>query len=297
MIPSFTPLRSLLWLALALAAASCGERGEQGAVVILDHAYTAEIVATQDNGFASPDGLNWHRGMLYVADEGGSAVRRWTPGRRPETLADKSAGIASPEDLVIDARGSIFFTDDTAGGLWRIDRGGQAARIVGPESGLVSTEGIALAPDGSVLVGEATGRVFRVDPQGGVSEFLGTAAAIRKPESIVFDERGNLYIADNRDDTLSLVTPAGSIFRLIEGRSGFSPETLAYADGALFITDSHHGNLYRYTRRTGLETIAVFMGDFNNVNGVTIDDAGAIYVSIQADLANRRGYLVKLTPR
>lgn len=297
MIPSFKPLRSLIWLALATVTASCGNGGEQGAVVILGNAYTAEIVATQDDGFSSPDGLNWHRGMLYVADEGGSAVRRWTPGDRPETLADDSAGIASPEDLVIDADGAIFFTDDTAGGLWRINRSGQVARIAGPEAGLVSTEGIALAPDGSVLVGEQSGRVFRVDGQGGVSVFLGAAAGIRKPESMVFDEQGNLYIADNRDDTLSLVTPAGSIFRLIEGRSSFSPETLAFADGTLFITDSHNGDLYRYTRRTGLQTIAVFMGDFNNINGVTIDDAGAIYVSVQADLANRRGYLVKLTPR
>ena len=51
----------------------------------------------------------WSR---HVADEGGSAIRAWRPGTRPAILADARAGLASPEDLVRDAAGNIYFTDD-----------------------------------------------------------------------------------------------------------------------------------------------------------------------------------------
>jgi hypothetical protein len=52
----------------------------------------------------------------------------------------------------------------------------------------------------------------------------------------------------------------------------------------------------RFTREDGLETIAVFGGKLSYVSGVTTDDRGAIYVSIQSDLKRAIGYIVKLEP-
>ena len=172
---------------------------------------------------------------------------------------------------------------------------GEPKQLVGKDKGLVSTEGIVLTPAGNLLVGDGEAhKVFTVTPDGEVSEFLGANAGISKAESMVFDEKGDLFIADNEDNVLYLMTPDKRLHRLIEHRDGFSPETLWYSRGVLYITDSKDGKLFKYTPEDGLSVIAVFGGQLHAVNGITTDDDGAIYVSIQTDLKKKIGYLVKI---
>lgn len=288
-------MRGFLPLLLAIAAAACGPLDQEAMVLTVEPGWTAELVASEEDGFGSPDGLLWAEGTLYVADEGGSAVRAWSPGAPPATLADAKAGLASPEDLVRDAAGNIYFTDDSRGGLWRTDRLGRTTALVEPRRGLPSTEGLGLSPAGDLLVGDAPGhRVLQVAPDGRVSVLIGPEAGIAKPESFAFDDRGNLYIADNRDKILYLRTTDGRVHRVIANRSGFSPESLLFAAGALFITDSDDGKLLRYTPDDGLSVIALFGGSFANVQGIAADDGGNLYLSVQSDLKGRKGYILKL---
>jgi sugar lactone lactonase YvrE len=280
---------------LAAALVGCAPLDREAMLLTVEPGWTAEVAASDDDGFASPDGLLWADGRLYVADEGGSAVRSWRPGDRPTTLADAKAGLASPEDLVRDAAGNVYFTDDTRGGLWRTDPQGRTTAVVEPGRGLPSTEGLGLSPAGDLVVGDAPGRrVLKVSPDGRVSTLIGPEKRIAKPESFAFDGAGNLYIADNRDNVLYLLRTDGSLHRVIADRSGFSPESLRFAGGALLITDSDHGKLFRYTPDDGLNVIAVFGGAFANVQGIAADDNGGLYVSVQSDLKGRKGYILKL---
>lgn len=287
--------RRLMALAGTLALGACDLTSREGVVLVADQSYRATILGTQEDGFTVPDGILWKDGRLYIADEGGSAVRIWSGPGKVRTLADSRSGISSPEDLVVDGAGNIFFTDDDVGGVWKIDSAGGASPLAGKEQGLPSTEGIALAPSGAILVGDAHGRrVMSVTPGGKVSVFLGPEHGITKPESMVFDDQGRLFIADNQDDILYLLTAEGTLHRPIEGRKGFSPETIWYARGVLYITDSKHGKLFRYTAEDGLRTIAAFGGNLTKVSGVTTDDGGRIYVSVQSDLKGKRGYILRL---
>lgn len=289
-------MRRLTLFALALALAGCGKLDQEAMVLTVEPGWTAEVAASEKDGFASPDGLLWENGTLYVADEGGSAVRAWRPGARPATLADSRAGIASPEDLVRDAAGNIYFTDDTRGGLWRTDRLGLTTALVAPGRGLASTEGLGLAPDGDLIVGDAPGhRVLKVRPDGSVSVLIGPERKIDKPESFAFDDDGNLYIADNRDHVLYLLRTDGRLHRVVADRSGFSPESLRFAGGTLFITDSDNGKLFRYTPDDGLNVVAVFGGSLANIQGIAADEGGALYLSVQSDLKGRKGYILKLS--
>ncbi len=286
-------MRTALPLLLAVALAACAPLDQQAMLVALEPGWKAELVADERTGFGSPDGLLWADGALYVADEGGSALRSWRPGGRPATLADSSAGLASPEDVVRDSAGNLYFTDDTRGGLWRTDRSGRTVAMVEPRRGLPSTEGLGLSPTGDLVVGDAPGhRVLKVAPDGRMSQL---AAGIAKPESFAFDEDGNLYIADNRDNVLYRLTTNGVLQRLIADRGDFSPESLHFAGGALFITDSDHGKLFRYTPADGLQAIALFGGTFANIQGIAADESGALYVSVQSDLKARKGYILKLS--
>ncbi len=282
-------------LLLALALGACGRLDQEAMVLTVEPGWTAEVAASDRDGFGSPDGLLWADGMLYVADEGGSAVRAWRPGTRPATLADARAGLASPEDLVRDSAGNTYFTDDTRGGLWRTDRLGRTAAVVAPRQGLPSTEGLGLSPAGDLIVGDSAGhRVLKVAPDGKMSVLIGPDKGIAKPESFAFDDRGNLYIADNRDKILYLLTVDGRLHRAIADRSGFSPESLSFAGGALFITDSDNGKLFRYTPDDGLNVVALFGGKLANIQGIAADESGALYLSVQSDLAGRKGYILKL---
>jgi sugar lactone lactonase YvrE len=289
-------MRAPLSLLLALALGACGPLDQEAMVLTVEPGWTAAVVASEKDGFGSPDGLLWAGGTLYVADEGGSAVRAWRPGARPTTLADSKAGLASPEDLVRDAAGNTYFTDDTRGGLWRTDMHGRTAALVAPGRGLPSTEGLGLSPAGDLVVGDAPGhRVLKVRPDGTLSVLVGPEKNIAKPESFAFDDNGNLYIADNRDNILYRLTPDGRLHRAIADRPGFSPESLRFAGGTLFITDSDDGKLFRYTPEDGLSVVALFGGSLANIQGIAADEKGDLYLSVQSDLKGRRGYILKLS--
>lgn len=290
-------MKRLALLLSSLLASACGS-SPQAYMFVLDDQYGAELIGRSEDGFTAPDGLRWHEGGLIMADEGGSAVRYWRPGTAPQTLADARAGLESPEDVVRDEAGNLYFTDDDAGGVRRVDPQGRVSWLARPDQGLPSTEGLAVAPSGMILAGDQQGRrVMAIAPDGGVTVLIGPEAGIAKPESMAFDEAGNLFIADNKDDVLYLVTPDGRLHRPIAGREGFSPESIVYAQGQLFITDSRNGALYRYSLADGLRPIAIFGGDLANIQGVAADPEGNLYVSVQADLGAGRGYVLRLARR
>jgi sugar lactone lactonase YvrE len=269
---------------------------KEGLVLMTDPSYKASVVATNKAGIGSPDGLVFRDGKFYLADEGSVALEVWSKTEGLKRLADSSLGFMSPEDLVVDAEGNILFTDDDAGGLWEINAEGKTRLVAGKDKGLISTEGIALAPDGSILVGDGEQHVvFRVTRDGKVSEFLGKTAGITKPESMVFDDKGNLYIADNVDEVLYLVDPNRQLHRVIDRRDSFSPETIFFSKGSLYITDSSNGRLYVYTPNEELKTIAAFAGQLKNVQGVTVDDQGNIYLSVQSDLKRKVGEIIEIS--
>lgn len=287
-------------LALALGAlfllTSCNALGKDGLVLMTDDSYKATVFATTKVGFGSPDGILWKRGKLYLADEGSGALEVWDQNGAVKKLLDVQFGARSPEDLVIDAQGNVFFSDDDAGGVWEVDATGKPRLLAGKDKGLTSTEGIALAPDGSILVGDTDQHeVFKVTSDGAVSVFLGKDAGITKPESMTFDGKGNLYIADNESNVLYMLDTEHKLHRVVDRSDQFSPETIFYANGSLYITDSHAGKLYLYTPNEELKTIAAFGGQLRNVQGVTVDERGDIYVSIQSDLKHNVGLIIKIT--
>jgi sugar lactone lactonase YvrE len=269
---------------------------KQGLVLMTDTSYKASVVVTNKGGIGSPDGLVFRGGKFYLADEGSDTLEVWSNADGLKRLADSSLGFQSPEDLVIDAQGNIFFTDDDAGGLWAVDARGNAHLLAGKDKGLISTEGIALAHDGSILVGDGEQhKVFRVTRDGSVTEFLGKDKGITKPESMVFDEKGNLYIADNEDNVLYLVDANREVHRLVDRQDSFSPETIFYSKGSLYITDSRDGKLFVYRPNEELKTIAAFGGQLKNVQGVTVDDQGNIYLSVQSDLKHNVGQIIEIS--
>lgn len=270
--------------AFSLLLAGCDRLDREAMVLTLEPGWTAQIVATEKDGLASPDGLLWSDGTLYIADEGGSAVRAWRPGERIRTLAGPEDGLASPEDVARGEDGTLYVSDDSTGGILAIGPSGRI-RLPSPP-----TEGLAVAA-GGLLAGDAEGH--RILALAGAAPL---PHRIAKPESFAWDGRGGLYVADNRDRILYLVTAEGRLHRPIADQRGFSPESIHHDGRRLLITDSEHGKLLRYSPEEGLTAIALFGGTLANIQGVTSDEAGNVYVSVQSDLKGRRGYILRLSP-
>lgn len=269
---------------------------KEALVIMTDQSYKASVFATNKTGIGSPDGLVWFKGKLYIADEGASALEVWDKTNGIKTLMDKSFGISSPEKLAVDGDGNAFFTDDDIGGLWEVDALGNRRMVAGRDKGLIYTKGIALAPDGSVLVGDGEQHeIFRVTRDGAVSEFLGKEYGITRPEGLTFDDKGNLYIADEEDNVLYMLDTNRVLHRMIERRESFSPEGLWFVNGLLYIADEHFGKVYVYTPNDGLKPIATFGGSFRQLQGITVDDRGDLYVAVQTDLKRNIGHIIKLS--
>src|SRR5260370_33939187 len=118
-------LVSITFVVLGLLFLSSCKLGKEGVILMTDTSYKASVFATNASmGFGSPDGLVWHKGKLYIADEGGSALEVWSKADGLKTLLDSKFGGASPEKLVVDSEDNAFFTDDDVGGLWEVDARG-----------------------------------------------------------------------------------------------------------------------------------------------------------------------------
>lgn len=286
-------MKRLLLLAASLLA-GCSSAEDRAAAVLYDPGYTIEIVLDNADGITSPDGLWWHDNALYIADEGGSAIRRWD-GKAVETLADGTSGIASPEDIVVDAKGQVWFTDDTSGGLWLVtSKGGQLA----PGSqAIAESEGIAVLADGGVWVGDGKRSAVATFAPGGSGPIAVAADwQVAKPESMARMPDKTIWLANNREDRLLRIGADGSARDWLVP-DDLSPESLAADGNTLWITDSHNGRLYRLGPTGRTEIVALFLADFVNINGVTVDPAGSVYISIQSDLDAGKGYIVRLAPK
>ena len=107
---------------------------------------------------------------------------------------------------------------------------------------------------------------------------------------------GSLLVADNREDRLVRIGTDGNM-REIALPTGLSPESIALDGDTVWITDSHNGRLYRMKRDQSPETVALFLGDLENINGIAVEPGGTLYISVQSDLAAGEGYVLRLAPR
>ncbi|MGO1749568.1 MAG: SMP-30/gluconolactonase/LRE family protein [Marinobacter sp.] len=155
-------------------------------------------------------------------------------------------------------------------------------QVYGPEDTAVNTEGV-------VFAGTQDGYVVRVFPDGRVENWLSTEG---RPLGMVFDQEGNLIVADAWKGLLS-ITPDGDITVLTNEAEGvpfrFTDDVDIAADGRIYFTDASsrfhqpdyqldllemrpHGRFLRYSPNTG--KTEVLLGDMHFANGVAVAPDG-----------------------
>jgi hypothetical protein len=236
-------------------------------------------------------------GNVYVADGNNNAIRKVSAAGEVTTLAGLAGSSGSTDGTGTAARFSSPFgvTVDSTGNVYVADGGNNTIRKVTP-TGVVTT--LAGQPGSS-----------------GSNDGLGSAARFNFPASVAVDSAGTVYVADQYNQTIRKVTPAGGVTTLagLAGVPGstdgtgtaarFNSPTGVGVDGAgnVYVAD-HSGNTIRKVTPEGIvSTLAGLAGNFgsadgtagaalfNNPAGVAVDGAGNLYVADTGNDTIRQG--------
>ena len=276
-------------------------------------------------------------GNLYIADVGNNVIRKMDTAGLVSTFAgiggvkgstngfDSLATFNKPFGVATDAAGNVYVAD--AGN--NLIRMGSTADMVSTFAGtgiagssdvadsvtFNSPLGVAVDGSGNVYVADYENNLIRKITQAGIvstlagsgakgaDDGLDTAATFNLPEAVAVDAAGNVYVADNGNDLIRKITPAGQVSTFAgSGQTGKSdgPGTSASfnspfgiavdAAGNVYVADSGN-NLIRKITPDGTVTTIAGSGSrgandgtgkaasFNTPAGIAVDKSGNIYVA------------------
>ncbi|MGI9089059.1 MAG: hypothetical protein ACR2HH_15165 [Chthoniobacterales bacterium] len=238
------------------------------------------------NGVAVDSG-----GNVYVADRSNHTIRKVTPAGVVTTLAGVAGSFGS-----VDGTGSAarFYLPtgvavDSGGNVYVAEQGNQTIRKVTSAGAVTTLAGLALSS--------------------GSADGTGSAARFNFPTGVAVDSDGNVYVADQNNNTIRKVSPAGMVTTLV-GLAGFFgsadgtgsaarfhlPSGVAVDSGGnVYVADYSNHTIRKVTSAGMVSTLAGLAGSqgsadgsasgarFFNPNGVAVDSGGNVYV---AELSN-----------
>lgn len=160
-------------------------------------------------------------GNLFVADQGGSRIRKVTQAGVVTTVY--SGNSINPYSLVLDKDGNIIITDATGNNLDKITQSGVYSEFAGSNTiiggsldgtgnaaSFYSPNGLAIDPNGIIyVIDRGNGWIRKVTPTAVVTTFGGrnpinqygplATASFVAVEGITIDPTGNIYIIANNE--------------------------------------------------------------------------------------------------
>lgn len=234
--------------------------------------------------FNSPSGIYVDSiGNLLIADSTNHAIRSLNftgTYSSPEVYTFSGINIAGnidgnssvarfnkPRDMVYDSQGNLFVVDTANSRIRKITPAGVVSTFAGSSTGYSDGNGtlaqfrtpvgIAIDASDNLYVGDTTNnRIRKITPSGMVSTFagngtagsangLGLLAQFRDPKGMVFDNAGNLYVADYTNHKIRKIDSLGNVITLAGISTGYvnGPTTVAKFANPSDIAIDSHGNL------------------------------------------------------
>jgi sugar lactone lactonase YvrE len=235
-------------------------------------------------------------GNIFVTDLGGNTIREITPAGAVTTVAGTggtgslngpaaSATFSEPSGIAVDGSGNLFITDASNNKIREISSGGVVSTFAG--SGAIGSAdgtgtaasfyypyGIAIDGSGNLYVADArNNKIRKITSAGIVTTFAGsgspgaadgtgTAATLNYPTGIAIDTAGNLYVADNSNNEIRMITPSGVVTTIAGStKSGDTDGTGTAAvfeypygiaidkSGNIYVTDQGNDKVRKITRQ------------------------------------------------
>jgi DNA-binding beta-propeller fold protein YncE len=232
----------------------------QGVLYVADAGDTNRIrrigrdgrTTTLPGTFDTPSGLALDRaGNLYVSDTGANLIRRISRKGVVTTLAgDGTAGFRDgparqaqfngPVGVAVGKRGEVYVADTYNDRIRRITPDGRVETLAGgPAPGFADGKGtaaafdtpcgLAIAPDGALLIADTGNDAIRRLGQDGAVTTLARAApgdraaGPRRPIGLAATHDGYLYIAAFNGGRILELSPRGEL-RMLNGHDAWAPE-------------------------------------------------------------------------
>jgi gluconolactonase len=201
-------------------------------------------------------------GALYVTQNGGmrregrvtAGIQRVSPGGEVELLTSEVAGVKleGPNDLAFGPDGRLYFTDPRGAAdptananpgrlfAWDVATGqGELLRELGP----VFPNGIAFAPDGTLLWTESfSRRVMAL--RDGRPEVVIELPPRHYPDGFCVGADGLLYVAATYAHCVAVIEGGAIVDRYLCGDGMVT--NCCFAGSDLYVTESRHGALWRF---------------------------------------------------
>jgi sugar lactone lactonase YvrE len=284
---------------------------------------------------------------VYVGDSGNSVIRKISPSGLVSTFAGKAGNTGSadgsgtnalfsrPYGVAIDVSNNLYIADFDSSTIRKITPAGAVTTLAGSAGSSGSTDatgsaarfngptGVAVDTNGNVYVADTYNCTIRkITPAGAVTtlagsplafgsvDATGSAARFRYPPGLAVDTSGNVYVADQLNQTIRKITSDGVVTTLagFSGSAGAADGTgsaarFSYPSGVavdgtgnLFVADNNNSIIRKMTPAGVVTTLAGLSGHastndgignivrFKYPNGITIDNAGKLFV---ADTGNQ----------
>ncbi len=199
-------------------------------------------------GFATALGLD---AAKIAYQPGPPGLQRVFPDGDVITLAHE--GLQAPNDLIVAADGTIYFTDppphggtQTKGGEGRFWSYSIDAGLREIASGFDFDNGVALSPEGRLLIVEARGLMW-IDPATGEQEWWIEQLPGESPgDGFAFDIDGHLYCACPMDHCIRVFDPSGKQVEQVDLGEGAYPTNVCFGGAdrrTLFTTELAPGRV------------------------------------------------------
>lgn len=229
-----------------------------GRVFRIDPQGAWTLVAEYDG---EPNGMKFldERTLLITDYKNGLMCLEVATGRVSAYLQRRnSERFKGVNDLVFDAEGNLYFTDqgqsglhDPSGRLYRLRPDGRLDLLL---ANVPSPNGVALSPDGRVLYLAVTrgNCVWRVPllPDGSVAKVgqFFTSYGPSGPDGLAVDDQGRLLVANPGLGLVWVLNHRAEPVQVLRGVPGSSLTNLAFGGAdrrTLHVTDSTHGRILR----------------------------------------------------
>src|SRR5437762_204217 len=281
--------------------------------------------------FDFPDGVAVDStGKIYVADTVESAIRKITPSAVVSTFAGlpgasgyvdptgTAARLALPRCLTVAPSHNVYVGDTFNFVVRKITPSAAVSSVVtNPANGAGEVRGVAVDNSGNIYTADLPHHTIRkITPDGTATIFaglndtpgsangIGSVARFSFPTGLAVDGAGNVYVADNGNNTIRKITPAAKV-TTFAGSAGllgsadgtgtaarfYGPLGVAVdAAGNVSVTDTGNNTIRKITPARVVTTLgglplspgtsdgAGINARFNSPRGMAVDSTGNIYV-------------------